>query len=87
MALNLIWLALVVTVLATGGQLQQVIQTHEARDFNTQSILLSLLANGLIGLEAVRRGHTAIAALSAWLLVYWSILLWYKLGGRSFSVV
>lgn len=79
MQFNLVWIALGVSLVATIPQLIQVIQTKEARDFNTISIGLSLLANSLIGLEAFRRGYTATIVLSAWLLVYWSILLSYKL--------
>ena len=79
MQINLVWIALAVSMVATIPQLRQVMQTKEARDFNTTSILLSLLANTLIGLEALRRGYTATVVLSAWLLIYWSILLSYKL--------
>lgn len=79
MQLSFVWGALVVSVIATVPQLLQVIQTREARDFNTTSILLSLVANTLIGLEAVRRGATATIVLTIWLLAYWAILLWYKL--------
>jgi uncharacterized protein with PQ loop repeat len=76
---SFVWGALVISVIATLPQLWQVIQTNEARDFNTTSIVLSLVANTLIGAEAVRRGATATIVLTIWLLAYWAILLWYKL--------
>ncbi len=79
MDINLVWGALIVSLLATIPQLAQVIRTKEARDFNTKSIFLSLLANSLIGIEAIRRGYTATTVLSVWLIVYWAILLYYKL--------
>lgn len=79
MAINLVWFALVVTVFSTIPQLFQIIQTKEARDFNTTSIYLAMVSNGLIGLEALRRGYTATLILSLWLISYWSIILSYKL--------
>ena len=79
MQVNLIWLALAVIMIATIPQLLQIIQTKETRDFNTTSILLSLFANTLIGIEALQRGSIATTILAAWLFVYWSIILSYKL--------
>jgi uncharacterized protein with PQ loop repeat len=79
MQFNLVWIALVVSLVATLPQLLQVVRTKEARDFNTTSMLLSLVANTLIGFEAFQRGAMPMVALSAWFLVYWSILLSYKL--------
>ena len=78
MQFNLVWIALAISLVATIPQLVQVIQTKEARDFNTTYLLLSLLANGLIGIEAYQRGAKPMIALSAWLFVYWAIILGYK---------
>lgn len=87
MAVNLVWFALVVTVFSTIPQLFQIIQTKEARDFNTTSIYLAILANTLIGVEALRRGYTATLVLSLWLIAYWGIILSYKLYPPSGIVI
>jgi uncharacterized protein with PQ loop repeat len=79
MNINLIWLALVVTVFSTIPQLLQIIRTKEARDFNTTSIYLAMVSNTLIGIEALRRGYNATLVLSMWLITYWGIILYYKL--------
>lgn len=79
MGINLVWFALVVTVFSTIPQLFQIIQTKEARDFNTTSIYLAMLSNTLIGIEALRIRHTATLVLSIWLVAYWGIILSYKL--------
>ena len=76
---SLVWIALVVSLMATLPQLLQIIETKEAGDFNTTSLYLSVLANLLIGVEAIRSGNTAMSALSAWLVVYWLTILSYKL--------
>jgi uncharacterized protein with PQ loop repeat len=78
MVLNLVWAALIVSVLATIPQLRQIFKTKEARDFNLTSIYLALLANTLIGVEALRRGQNATLVLSVWLIVYWITILYYK---------
>lgn len=87
MTINLVWLALVVTVFSTIPQLSQIVQTKEARDFNTTSIYLAMLSNTLIGMEALRRGYTATLILSLWLIAYWSIILSYKLYPPSGIVI
>jgi uncharacterized protein with PQ loop repeat len=79
MNINFVWLALVVTVVSTIPQILQIIKTKEARDFNTTSIYLAMLSNGLIGFESLRRGYTATLILSLWLISYWGIILSYKL--------
>ena len=76
---SLVWIALVVSLMATIPQLIQIVETKEARDFNTTSLYLSVLANLLIGAEAIRSGQTASLALSAWLVVFWLTILSYKL--------
>jgi uncharacterized protein with PQ loop repeat len=78
MVLNLVWAALIVSVLATIPQLRQIFKTKEASDFNLTSIYLALLANTLVGLDALRRGHNAMIVLSVWLIVYWMTILYYK---------
>ena len=83
MQLSLVWIALVITVIGTIPQLQQVYRTNEARDFNQTSIVLSLIANVFIGLEAVRQGNTATIVLAVWFFMYWSILMSYKLNETS----
>jgi uncharacterized protein with PQ loop repeat len=77
--MNLVWIALVVSLFSTIPQLLQIFRTKEARDFNTTSIYLAMLSNTLIGVEALRRGYNATLVLSVWLIVYWSIILYYKL--------
>jgi uncharacterized protein with PQ loop repeat len=79
MTINFIWLALVVTMFSTIPQLLQIVETKEARDFNTTSIYLAMLSNTLIGVEAFRKGYKATFVLSLWLITYWIIILWYKL--------
>ena len=76
---SLVWIALVVNLIATIPQLAQIVKTGEARDFNTTSITLSLIANLLIGMEAVRRRQPATMVLSVWLIIYWLVILSYKL--------
>lgn len=75
---SLVWIALGVNLVATIPQLLQIIQTKEARDFNTTSIYLSILANSLIGVEAIRKKQMATLLLSVWLILYWSTILSYK---------
>lgn len=87
MTINLVWLALVVTVFSTIPQLFQIIRTKEARDFNTTSIYLAVVSNALIGIEALRRGYTATLVLSLWLIFYWAIILSYKLYPPSGIVI
>ena len=87
MSINLVWLALVVSMIGTIPQLLQVMRTKEARDFNTTTIYLAMLSNGLIGVEALRRGYTATIVLSAWLIAYWAIILSYKLYPPSGIVI
>lgn len=77
--MSLVWLALLVSMIATIPQVIQVMKTKEARDFNKTSIYLSLVANTLIGMEAYRTGSPATIVLSIWLFTYWSIILCYKL--------
>jgi uncharacterized protein with PQ loop repeat len=79
MRINLVWIALVVTVFSTIPQMLQVVKTKEARDFNTTSIFLAMIANTLIGIEALRKGYTATVVLSIWLLTYWALISYYKL--------
>jgi uncharacterized protein with PQ loop repeat len=76
--MNIVWVALVVSVLATIPQLAQLVRTREARDFNLTSIYLAMLANVLIGVDAIRRGHNPMIVLSVWLIVYWAIVLYLK---------
>jgi uncharacterized protein with PQ loop repeat len=85
MRINLVWIAFGVSVLSTIPQLVQIIQTKEARDFNLVSVYMALIANTLIGIEALRRGHNATIVLSLWLIIYWVIILYYKvyLGHRK----
>jgi uncharacterized protein with PQ loop repeat len=78
MRINLVWVALLVSLLSTIPQLRQIFKTKEARDFNLTSIYLALLANTLIGVEALRRGQNATLVLSVWLIVYWITILYYK---------
>ena len=77
--MNLVWIALVVSLFSTIPQVLQIVRTKEARDFNTTSIYLAMLSNTLIGAEALRRGYNATLVLSVWLIVYWFIILYYKL--------
>jgi uncharacterized protein with PQ loop repeat len=77
--MNLIWIALLFTLFSTVPQLIQLIQTKEARDFNTESQYLAIIANTLIAIESFRGGDLAALVLACWLITYRFIILCYKM--------
>ena len=76
--MNLSWIALALSILATFPQLYQTLSTGSVRDYHPWTPALAILANFVLGLHGLRTRDTGLALFAAWFVLYNSIILYFK---------
>ena len=83
--MNLSWVALVLSVLATFPQLYSVLTTGLVRDHNITTLLLGLVANAVLALHGYIRKDTGLLFLGSWFALYNAVLSYHKVGSKQKS--
>lgn len=81
--MNLSWVALFLSVLATFPQLYSVLTTGLVRDHNASTLLLGLVANAVLALHGYLRKDTGLFLLGLWFALYNAILSYHKVGRKQ----
>lgn len=76
--MNLSWIALVLSVLATLPQLYQTISTGLVRDHNEWSPLLAMLANFFLVLHGYVRKDYGLMLFGLWFILFNAVISYYK---------
>ena len=81
--MNLSWVALGLSVLATFPQLSSVLTTGLVRDHNATTLLLGLLANSVLALHGYLRKDIGLFFLGLWFALYNAVLSYHKVRGNQ----
>jgi uncharacterized protein with PQ loop repeat len=72
------YITFAIFLVATFPQLQQTIQTGEARDLNWLMVTLNVIGNVLLGVHGYIQADNGIILLGFYFAAYWGLLLYYK---------
>lgn len=78
--MNLSWVALFLSVLATFPQLYSTLKTGLLRDHNPLTTILGFVANSVLALHGYLRKDTGLLLLGLWFAFYNAVLTYYKVG-------
>jgi uncharacterized protein with PQ loop repeat len=77
--MNLSWIALFLSVVATLPQLLQTLETGLLRDHNPSALLLSLLGNAILGIHGYIQKDIGLMLIGLWFACYNAVLAYYKI--------
>ena len=72
------YITFIIFLVATFPQMQQTIQTGDARDLNWLTVSLNVIGNVLLGVHGYIQGDNGIILLGFYFAAYWGLLLYYK---------
>ena len=76
--MSLSYITFIIFLVATVPQMQQTIQTGDARDLNWLTLTLNVIGNVLLGVHGYNQGDNGILLLGFYFAAYWALLLYYK---------
>jgi hypothetical protein len=81
--MNLSWLALALSVLATFPQLFKTITTGSAQDYHIGAMFLSVFANLVLATHGYYTSDIGVFLMGLWFALYYAVLSYYKIGGSE----
>jgi len=81
--LNLSMIVFLMAFTSTIPQIWHTIKSGSTGDFNGWNLFLNLVVNILLMLHGVYSSDIGITALGGWFVIYWLILLRYKIKGNT----
>lgn len=76
--MNLSWIALGLSILATFPQLYRMLTTGLVRDHHPWTPALAMVANAVLGLHGLRTRDFGLVGFAAWFLLYNAVILYFK---------
>ena len=76
--MNLSWIALGLSILATFPQLYQTLSTGLVRDYHPWTPALAIVANFVLGMHGLQTKDFGLVGFAGWFVLYNSVILYYK---------
>ena len=76
--MNLSWIALLLSVVATLPQLYQTVSTGLVRDHNKWSPLIAIVANFFLAFHGYVRKDYGLMLFGVWFILFNSVITYYK---------
>ena len=76
--MNLSWIALVLSIVATFPQLYKTLSTGSVRDYHPWTPAIAVVANGVLGLHGLQTKDFGLLGFALWFVLYNAVILYYK---------